>query len=271
MQQIFFHVGLGKVASTYLQYAFFPKLTGVQYIQRTRYKKAPQIIKKSKASTILISREFDQQLEEECRWFSTYYPNTHIIMLLRRHDSWIASQYRRFVKNGESMTFLEFLNVHDDSGRWKINDLKYFDKIQILQKYFPEGKILIGFYEDLKQQPFHFFRKLADFIGADFKNEDISLNTIHSSYKEKQLKVMRAIGRKIFTQNPTFSTNPFWFWVQRRSRLWACYLILYPSLLLPSSWFSSEPLIDPEELKAVKDYFADDWTAVQQWAAHHNP
>jgi hypothetical protein len=108
-------------------------------------------------------------------------------------------------------------------------------------------------------------------MGADFKNEDISLSTIHSSYNEKQLKVMRAIGRKLFTQNPTFSKNPFWFWIQRRSRLWACYLILYPSLLLPNSWFSSEPLIDPEELNAVKDYFSDDWKAVQQWAAQHNP
>ena len=30
-KEVFFHVGLGKTATTYLQYQFFPKLRGIHY------------------------------------------------------------------------------------------------------------------------------------------------------------------------------------------------------------------------------------------------
>lgn len=53
--------------SYYLQYAFFPKLQGIHYIQRTRYRKSPQIIEQKNHERYLIPREFDQQLEDECR------------------------------------------------------------------------------------------------------------------------------------------------------------------------------------------------------------
>ena len=43
--EIYFHVGLGKVASTYLQHRFFPKLKGIHYIKSTRYRRSLQIIK----------------------------------------------------------------------------------------------------------------------------------------------------------------------------------------------------------------------------------
>ena len=97
-KQIFFHVGTGKTGTTFLQYRVFPKLRNIYYIQRTRYKNVKNIIAESDAQKILISREFDQQLEKEIRWFTHTYPDTTPIIVFRRHDSYIASQYRRFVK-----------------------------------------------------------------------------------------------------------------------------------------------------------------------------
>ena len=139
MKEIFFHVGLGKVASTYLQYAFFPKLKGLQYIQRTNYQKSPHIVKKSSEKRFLVSREFDQQLEEECRWFSSFFPEARIILIFRRHDSWIASQYRRYLKNGESLTFTEFIDVKKDNGLWKLSDLDFYKKIEAIQHFLQQG------------------------------------------------------------------------------------------------------------------------------------
>jgi hypothetical protein len=270
MKEIFFHVGLGKVASTYLQYAFFPKLKGLRYIQRTNYQKSPDIIKKSSENRFLVSREFDQQLEEECRWFSTFFPEARIILIFRRHDSWIASQYRRFVKNGESLTFTEFIDIKKDTGLWKLSDLDFYKKIEIVKKYFPDHEPLILFYEDMKSDPFAFFKKIGAYTQTTFSDSAISLNKIHTSYSEKQLKVIRSISGYLFKQNPKFSKVRFFRWLQRRSRLLACYLILYPAALIPKGWVSKKPLIDPEELEKIRLYFLEDWNKVRDYASKQN-
>ena len=88
--EIYFHLGLGKVASTYLQYAFFPKLEGIHYIQRTRYRFTPGIVASQPGNRFFVSREMDQQLEAEVIKFARHFPQTKAILLLRRHDSWIA-------------------------------------------------------------------------------------------------------------------------------------------------------------------------------------
>jgi hypothetical protein len=109
--EIFFHVGLGKVASTYLQHSFFPQLQGIHYIKTSKYKHSPEIIAKGEYDRYFVSREFDQQLEDEVRWFSGFYPQARPIIIFRRHDSWIASQYRRYVKNGGYLPFKGFFDV----------------------------------------------------------------------------------------------------------------------------------------------------------------
>jgi hypothetical protein len=267
---VFFHVGLGKAASTYLQYEFFPKLEGIHYIQRTRYKKSPQIIRQTEEERYLISREFDQQLEEECRWFSAFHPEARVIIIFRRHDGWIASQYRRYLKNGGHRSFKEFFDIDEDKGLWKQTDLAFFPKISIVEQYFPHSPPLVLFHEDLKKEPFAFFDKLARFCGATYDRKAISLNPVHRSYSEKQLKAIRRVSSYLFSDNPSFAKNKVWHWIQRRSRLLACYAILYPAALLPESWFNTEPLIPPAELKKIRAAYEDDWQQVRVYAVRNN-
>ena len=44
--EIYFHVGLGKVASTYLQNKVFNNLEGIHYIPKNKYRSSIDIIKK---------------------------------------------------------------------------------------------------------------------------------------------------------------------------------------------------------------------------------
>ncbi|MCK4344067.1 MAG: hypothetical protein KAX05_02190 [Bacteroidales bacterium] len=53
--EIFKHDGMGKAASTFLQYNVFPKLKDICYIQRTRYRRAKKIISKGKHKKYLVS------------------------------------------------------------------------------------------------------------------------------------------------------------------------------------------------------------------------
>ncbi len=107
--EIYFHVGTGKTGSTYLQQKVFPKIKGIKYLPTHKFYSYPKFLSQSKASKVLLSREFDRQLEEEIIIFSAKYSNTTPIITFRKHSAYIASQYKRFIKNGYQMDFNSFL------------------------------------------------------------------------------------------------------------------------------------------------------------------
>lgn len=268
-KEIYFHVGLGKVASTYLQYAFFPKLQGIDYIQRTKYRHFQKHIDGSTASKVLISREMDNQLAYECEQFAAVYPDAKVIIAFRQHDGWIASQYRRYVKNGGYRSFSEFFDVDRNTGLWKTEQVIFMDKIKSIEQFF-HHKPLVLFHEDLKNNPFKVFDQIASYIGASYDKKAISTDAIHASYNERQLKFIRSVAQKWF-QEPNSSKQVqseggLRHWIRRRSKMLACYATMYSSALFPDHWVGSEPLILEIERAKVRDFFAEDWKALQQYA-----
>ena len=117
-KEIYFHVGLAKTGSTFLQKNFFPYLKNIKYISTHDYINSIDIINKTNYKSYLISREFDKQFEREIKKFISYFPDTKIIVVFRRHDQWIASQYKRAVKNGWHWDFKNYYNINNN-GIWK--------------------------------------------------------------------------------------------------------------------------------------------------------
>lgn len=255
---IYFHVGLGKTASTYLQNKVFDKFKGIVYVHPTKYRKYAQIIAEHTGEKLFISREMDQQLEREVKKFSEQYPDTKSMIVLRSNAQWIASQYRRFLKNGYPYTFEEFFDIENDRGFWKIAAAEFYPKIQILEKYFTQ-KPLVLFYEDLRAQPFQFIDSIANYLGVTYDKNAIPLEPHHTSYEEKQLKVMLGVSKYVFTKNPQYKGSYFNTWIRRRSRMVLCYIILYTALIIPKFLLSKKPLITPESLEKIKKYYATDW------------
>ncbi len=257
-KQIFFHVGTGKTGTTFLQYRVFPKLKGIHYIQRTRYKKAKRIIDRSNYKKYLLSREFDQQLEEEVTKFASVYPNTTPIIVFRRHDDYIASQYRRFVKNGFKGRFVEFFNLENDQGYFKKQDLDYFRQIQILEKYF-KPKPIVLFFDDLRTNPHAFIDTLSANLDVTVERKKINFKRKHTSYSEKQLKAIMNVGKYVNLRKRRIFKNSllhlFWRFYLGSIR----YTTLYVSKFIPAKYFNKEPLIPENELDKIKVYFQADW------------
>ncbi len=255
---IFFHVGTGKTGTTFLQYKIFPKLNGIYYIQRTRYKKVEKIINSTNFNKYLISNEFDQQLEREVKWFSSIFPQTIPIIVFRRHDSYIASQYRRFVKNGFAGKFVNFFDLENDKGFFKKHDLDYCNQIKILEKYFNKKPIVL-IYEDLKENKIEFIKTITKILDVSVDFKKLNLNRKHTSYSEKQLKAVFALSKHInIRKRRVFKNNILHLF-------WRLYLssIRYPTLyiakILPKSFFSSTPLIPKNELEKVQEYYKNNW------------
>jgi hypothetical protein len=253
---IFFHVGLGKTGSTYLQHKFFPKLKGIHYIHHTNYKKSIEIIGQKKHDRYFVSREFDRQFLTEIKKFSAVYPDTFPIMILRRHDSWIASQYRRFTKNGRGIYFKEFIDIDENKGRWDKKELNFYEKIEQLEHYFNQ-KPLVLLYDELRKDPITFFKKIASYTNTTFNPDAISLSPKHRSYSENQLLHVRRISRKMLKNiDEEKMDKKKW---GRRMRKIVTHLIMYFHWILPSSKIKNEVLIASEDLQAIKIRYEEDW------------
>lgn len=268
--EIYFHVGLGKTASTYLQMDVFPKFKNIHYIRTNKFKKAKDIIAQGKHDRYLVSREFDRQLEDEVKKFSADYPDSHPIVIFRRQDGWMASQYRRHVKNGHSYSFKGYFDVENNKGEWDRKEADFYSKLMILEKYFT-NKPLVLFYEELRENQLKVIDKIAVFTKSTYDKSSISTSKTHSSYSEKQLKGIRKVSKVI----PLRKTYNFKIKLINKLRNWGIQAIRYPLLfsfkLMPNRFFDQEPLISKEDLEEVRRYFEEDWKKVKQYAEAYNP
>jgi hypothetical protein len=267
-KEVFFHVGLAKTGTTYLQHRVFPKLKGIKYIQRTKYRdfKYVKIIERTSYDRYLISNEFDRQLEQELENIASVYPRAKIIILLRRHDSWIASQYSRWIKNGHYYTFKGFIDLDNDKGFWKQEELYFYPKLQMIEDKF-KSKPLVLFYDDLKKNPFPLLDKIVEFLGATYDKKAVNLSPKHKSFNEKQLKVIRKFSRILFRTHFDYSEKYWISKIQRLVRMIPRYFILYTAPLVPHFLVGKSPLIPEEELEKVRAFYEDDWNRCLDYAS----
>lgn len=264
-KELFFHVGLGKTGSTYLQDRFFPILKGIYYLPTREYRHCKRILPELPHNRVLLSREFDTQLPDEVKWFSVDYPDAHVIIVLRRQDSWIASQYRRFVKNGFRGSFSAFMDVEGDKGFWKRKELNFMDKLECIRAHFTKEPLIL-IYEDFKKDPEGFLKQIAAYCGATYEGSELNRSVKHASYNEKQLKVIRKCGMGLLNPVRKPIRNPVLRFARRMWFSLVRYSILYGALLVPSFLVSKKPLIAPEELEKVRAFTEADWNACLQAA-----
>ena len=275
-KEIYFHVGLAKTGSTFLQKNFFPYLKNIKYISTHDYINCIDIINKTNYKSYLISREFDKQFEREIKKFISYFPDTKIIVVFRRHDQWIASQYKRAVKNGWHWDFKNYYNINN-KGIWKNSDLTYMNKLKIIKKY-SKSKPLILKFEELKKDPFNYLNKISNYTNSKYLKTEISLKTVHKSYSEKQLIFLKKFC-KIFKKTPpkyydyqeitldkTISnTNRIKHWLFYKPWWLLFHLVMYTSLIIPKSLIVKNSLINKNDLAEIKKKFKEDWEKVFEY------
>jgi hypothetical protein len=268
-KEIYWHCGMGKTGTTYLQHRFFPHLEGIKYLHRTKHHKAPAVIDNQTENKIFYSRECDRQLETEAKRMSAYNKDIKPIIVFRRHDSYLASQYRRAVKNGENMTLQEFIDIDDNKGRWDNIELNFYNKIMILEKHF-NHKPLVLFYDDFKKDNYAFFDIFAEYTGSTYQKSKISLAPVHKSYSEKQLKFMLKYTKGIFEQDRTLSDNALVKLWQDKSKSLVVHSLLLAGKFAPDSAVADFELLDKEYLKRVRAWGEEDWNKCLAYAKAYN-
>ena len=262
--EIYFHPGLGKTGTTYLQYKFFPRLKGITYIPRTRIHRAIKKLQKKHSGRYLVSREHDRDFYSVTERFAKHFPQSKIILVFRRHDKWIASQYRRVTKNGRGVMFNEFIDIDNNQGRWDKEILNFYDRILFVEKIFGKRPLVL-FHDELKNDPYSFFDKIATFTKSRYNKNRLSLSPKHTAHRDKQLKAVRKVARSTFYKRDGIyikHTNGF----ERKIRKIFCHLIMYFYWLIPPGEEKNKPLLSDHDLEKIRKAYKDDWEKCKQYA-----
>lgn len=262
---VFFHAGLGKVASTYLQDSVFPALDGICYIHRNRFRRHARVIRRGEWPRYLLSRECGKRLDRRLREVAGYYPDARILLFFRRHDDWIASHYRRYIKNGGQRDLSGYLDIVGDEGIWKREQLVYMDMIHRVEGYFGRKPFVLT-YDRMLRDSDDFNRRLADHLGATIDPGRLRRTRVHQSYSVKRLTKLRHINRVLNLDDPeTLNLERPAHRLRRRLSLYRSYLLLLTANLIPDRRIANEALVDPGDLSAIREYYADDWRALTEF------
>lgn len=272
-RQTFFHVGYARAASTFLQKAVFPALTGIQYIPRNRFRVRESEKKRFSADKVLMSREAGQRIfsrsDDVWRIF-----NSRIIISLRRHDALIASNYRLHVKRGHSTRFEQYLDLENDDGIWKQEQLEFMRIIRHIEQNTGQKPIVLIF-EDYIKDPDYYIQLLCAALGCGVDQQALSHTPVHKSYTDKQLRLRRQvagfIGENDRDQNLPKNTSEkhsrLVGFLQRRLMLWSSALFMLFAKFVPESWVSNEPLIEAGQLEKIRDFYQQDWQECEAYVA----
>lgn len=265
---VFFHLGLPKCASTYLQSVIFPRLKGLRFFPKKYFKKHRELIEKTDDERYLFSEEMYSNLEERVAAIASQYPNAGAIFVLKRHDRWLTSRYKYYLKKKGYLHFREYFDLYKNTGWVKKESLYFQNKLDSLQKSFSK-KPLILFNEDLSNDPDAFFQKLLAYTGTDMDTKSLKRVKVKQSFNEKQLILLRKFNRAFPYRKPEKLPKSLKK-LKQNLREGLNYGVTTIALLMPRSWVGKEPLIPEDDLKAIKDYYQADWEYCKAFAEEVN-
>lgn len=266
------HVGLPKTASTYLQRLVFPGLEGIHFIKKHDFGKRREIIARTGHSKYLLSDEGiikdntvgriddDRRLRE----ISDEMPDAKIILMFRRHDRWVMSKYRYYLRKNGHESFDRYFDPAHNRGVLPLEECVFMRDIRVVEKYF-RRRPLVLFQEEVLEHPGEAVRLLADFMGAVFPGEKLAVRIVNPAFTDKQLKVIRAFNRAIKHRK---SRNRFRTVRVARENLRriSLHTVGFLARGVPGFVLPGQPLIPPESAARIRERFAEDWRSCLDYA-----
>ena len=269
--RVFFHVGTGRAASRWLQERVFPRFRGVRYVPRTGFGQSPKAIARPEDLPVLVSRQLGyREFTPSVAWFAREAPDARPILVLRRHDEWLRSVWLREIKELRYVPFERFIDFERDAGVRPQSSALFRERIRVLEDHF-RHRPLVLFFDQLVAEPKRFVRTIADYMGASYEEADISFRPTNRSYRDRQYRFLRAVGRLRGERGRARPSRPAARWLRTRSLRLAWHLGVAIGRVVPGRLLSREPLITEAQLERVRVFYEADWRACLDYAATYNP
>ncbi len=265
--QIFFHVGLPKTASTFLQRKVFPCFQGIRFVKKHDFKYRDRIISRSDADYVLLSIEMDICNENDYKTLVSVadkYPNTKPIIVFRKHASWVGSKYKYYLRKHGTLSFEDYFDMDGENGILVQKNLRFFDRIEILEKYF-KTRPLVMFQEEFQRHPMKAIDVLANFTHATYNENDIKISTVKKAYSEHALYYVRRLNRW-YKYDHSNIKNRIWKFIYQKFGGGVLHLTAYVAGLMEPPKDKAKKVLPKEIVDSVNEVFADDWNKCVAYA-----
>ena len=263
---IFFHLGLPKTASTFLQRNVFPKFNDIQFIKKHDFIHRDRIIEKTGHRKILMSIELNPDAQgglEKLKDVSQKYPHTHPIIVLRRHGSWLKSKYKYYLRKHGTRNFDRYFDLKD-KGILETRNLMFYPKISLLEELF-EPKPLVLFMEEIRENPYAVIDLLADYMGVTYDKDAIQIQTVKKSYSQEQLIKVRRFNRWYQYNHSNIQSKTRKFIYKKFSGLLLHSIAFFAPIFLKKE-HEKETLIPGHKIEEVNEAFREDWEKCLDYA-----
>jgi hypothetical protein len=265
--RVFAHLGLPKTASTFLQYRVFPAFRSVTYIKKHAYFRGPTPAQLARSTTLLFSNECESESRYRFELFRDRYPQAVVLLMLRRHDRWLGSKYKYYLRKGGGLTFDEYFRRDGSEGVLKPDELLFRKRIALAEEVF-NRRPLVYFHEELVKNPAATIGSLAAAVGATVDQSAIQFGRVNEAFSDRQLHAIRALNQ--WARWRDVSEAP---WLarltRRRPKLRGLLVLLVAQLssLVPGRSVSDEDIVPAAALDQIRDEFTPDWEDCVAYAA----
>ncbi|MYH08919.1 MAG: hypothetical protein F4143_01900 [Gemmatimonadales bacterium] len=271
MPEVFFHVGAGRAASRWLQERVFPHFRGVRYVPRTRFRQSANVVRRGGDLPVLVSRQLGyREFLPAVEWFARAAPAARPILVLRRHDEWLRSVYLREIKELRYVPFEAFIDFERDEGVRPRSSALFRGRIRVLEDHFAHRPLVL-FFDQLIEDPRGFVRTIADYVGASYDEARISFRPSNRSYRDRQYRFLREVGRRWPVKRREELGPAAARWLRVRSRRLAWHAGVALGRVVPERILSPEPLLTEAQLARARAFYETDWEACVDYARRHNP
>lgn len=264
----FFHVGLPKTASTFLQRRVFPFFRDIQYIKKHDFKRQEKYLRANSELPVLLSIEFfpnagDKYTIEKIEQVKTNFDKVYPIIVFRKHSSWLRSRYKYHIRKHGSSEFNQFIDPDTAKGREVRNSLQFYPNITTLEKSYGTRPLVL-FQEELKNAPHETVNLIADYTGAVLDTGKIKPSTVKKSYSEHQLKWVRRFN-KIYPYRPQKIHSPVIKKIYKKVSQFFLHTVAFFANVLPDPE-GGKNLIPPKEITIIDEEYREDWEKCKAYA-----
>lgn len=254
--RIYFHLGLPKVASTYLQRDIFPNLQNAHFYKKHKFIKYKTIDSAQLEAHTIFSSEMDRGLEDTLDHILSLHPEARIILLIRSHEDWVLSRYKYHLRKFGSYSLEEFLDLDNNQGHWKTEELLFSKKIEYIHEECKHKPLILN-YDLLKQDRASFLKLLTNYLGCNLEQGTSTSSVRNRSFNKKQLILLRRFNKSYpYIEKKTSSKilNKLHY----RYRQYILHIMAFLFRFFPKS-AANETLVNQDYLQRIKAFYAEDW------------
>lgn len=261
---LYFHIGLPKTGTTFLQREVFPKWRGVAYIDGdSKSDTLKSLLLGDFEKPVLISREWMAK-DLILRNLSELFPNSRLIIGFRKHYPRILSSYNQQIVGvpASSLPFEKFFDIENAEHREKPN-LNYSKRIEFIERHF-DHEPFVFLQEELSNNLEGLLKDLQAYIGGTSPDpSEVKKVLSNKALGYSQLQVIRRINRLFTSPRGSKGVLPYspFTWQMRR------LLMKTVRYTIPSGTDLSSAMTD-EHRRAISEYYADDWSYVVRYISN---